>query len=150
MSGRRLALLVVFGAAAIAALRTLCVPVGSFREGLTRLSWGMPADSVREILGDPNRVCTDPTVAHLDLPVSPDSAAVRHALTTATAVRWIYSRPRPTTPVPRDHRPGCRAPLMATELGFDGGGRLRWYVREMDQTAVAYDPALVGASSGPR
>lgn len=142
MSGRALALVVVLGAATIAALRMICVPVGSFREGLERLSWGIPADSVREILGDPNTVCTSPTVAHLELSVSPDTAAVRRALALATAERWVYARPRPTTPVPRDPRPDCHAPVMGTELGLDRAGRLRWYVREMDQTPTVFDPGL--------
>ena len=143
MSGRQLALLVVLGAAAIAALRLLCVPVGSFREGLAGLSWGMPADSVREALGDPNFVCTDPTVAHLKISVSPDTTTVRRALAGATAERWVYARARPTTPATRDPSPDCRAPVMATELGFDGTGRLRWYVRETDQTPTTIDPALL-------
>jgi hypothetical protein len=102
----------------------------------------MPADSVREVLGDPNVVCADPTVAHVELSVSPDTARVRRALAGATAERWVYARPRPTNPVARDPRPDCHAPVMGTELGFDGEGRLRWYVREMDQTPAAFDPAL--------
>jgi hypothetical protein len=143
MSGRKLVLLVVLGAAAIAALRLLCVPVGSFREGLAGLSWGMPADSVREALGDPNFVCTDPAVAHLKISVSPDTATVRRALAGATVERWVYARARPTTPVTRDPDPVCRAPVMATELGFDGAGRLRWYVRETDQTPATIDPGVL-------
>jgi len=143
VSGRRLALIVVLGAAAVALLRIFCVPVGSFREGLTRLTWGMPADSVREILGDPNLICTDPGVEHLKLSVSPDTAAVRRVLAGATAERWVYARPRPTTPVPRDDRPACRAPVMGTELGFDADGRLRWYVREAEQTPTTIDPGLL-------
>jgi len=143
MSGRRLALIVVLGAGAVALLRMLCVPVGSFREGLTHLTWGMPADSVREVLGDANRICTDPGVEHVKLSVSPDTAEVRRALAAFTAERWVYARPRPTTPVPRDDRPGCRAPVMATELGFDAAGRLRWYVRETDQTPATIDPGVL-------
>ncbi len=141
-SGRVLVLVIVLGAALIAALRALCVPVGSFRAGLDRLAWGMPVDSVRQILGDPNAVCTAPTVAHLTLSVSPDTARVRRALAGAPAERWVYSRRPPPDDAPRDAGPDCRAPVMATELGFDGQGRLRWYVREMDQTPAAYDPAL--------
>lgn len=143
MSGRHLALLVVLGAAAVALLRMLCVPVGSFREGLDRISFGMPADSVREELGNPNLVCTDPSVGHLKLSVSPDTAAVRRALAAATAERWVYSRARPSSEVPRDPRPECHAPVMGSELGFDSAGRLRWFVREMDQTPTTFDPALL-------
>lgn len=141
-SGRVLVLVLLLGAATIIALRALCAPVGSFRAGLDRLTWGMPADSVREVLGDPNVICTAPTVAHLKLAVSPDTARVRRLLAGATAERWVYARPRPEDPVPRDPRPDCRAPVMGTELGFDGEGRLRWHVREMDQTPPAFDPAL--------
>ena len=143
MSGKRLALIVVLAAATIVLLRLLCVPVGSFREELTRLPWGIAADSVRVILGDPDLVCTSPTVAHLELSVSPDTAAIRGAVASATAERWVYARPRPTNPIRRDSTPDCRAPVMGAELGFDRSGRLRWYVREADQTPVVYDPALV-------
>lgn len=143
MSGRKLALLIVLGAAAVALLRMLCVPVGSFREGLDRLSFGMPADSVREALGNPNLICTDPSVSHLKLSVSPDTAVVRRALVAATAERWVYSRARPSSHVPSDPRPECHAPVMGAELGFDGAGRLRWYVRETDQTPTVLDPALL-------
>jgi hypothetical protein len=31
---------------------------------------------------------------------------------------------------------------MASELGFDAGGRLRWYVREMQQTRAVVDTTL--------
>jgi hypothetical protein len=142
VSGRTIALVVVLGAAAIALLRMLLVPVGSFREGLDRLRFGMPADSVRAVLGDANRVCTAPSVDHLDLDAA-DTAAARLAVRHATAERWVYSRPRPESPVPRDSRPDCRAPVMATELGFDAAGRLRWIVREMQQTPAVIDTALL-------
>ena len=141
-SGRVLVLVILAGAAVVIVLRALCAPVGSFRAGLDHLAWGMPADSVRGILGEPNVICTDPTVAHLKLSVSPDTAAVRRTLAAATAERWVYARPRPDDPVPRDSGPDCRAPIMGTELGFDREGRLRWHVREMDQTPPALDPAL--------
>ena len=140
--GKALVIILLAAALVIVALRMLCVPVGSFRDGLTRVTWGMPADSVRGILGDPNAICTAPTVAHVQLSVSPDSAEVRRALAGATAERWVYARPRPTSPVGRDAGPDCRAPVMATELGFDASGRLRWIVRETDQTPVTFDPAL--------
>ena len=142
-SGRWLVLMLVVFALAIAALRLLCFPAGSFREELVRLRWGTSAESVREALGEPDVLCTTPTVAHLELSVSPDTAAVRRALASATAERWVYARPRPTTAGTRDRRPDCRAPTMAAELGFDAAGRLRWYVREADQTPVVYDPTLV-------
>ncbi|HEU4463658.1 MAG TPA: hypothetical protein VFS53_01300 [Gemmatimonadota bacterium] len=133
----------VAGAAAIAFLRTLLVPVGSFRDGLASLAWGMPADSVVAILGEPNRICTSGDVDHVPV-AAPDSANVRRALRAGTAERWVYTRRGGRRPVPRDSSPGCRAPSIATELGFDARGRLAWYVREMDQTDLRLDPALVG------
>ena len=133
----------VAGAAAIAFLRMVCVPVGSFREGLTSVTWGMPADSVAAILGEPNRICLGGDVDHVPVGV-PDSAAVRRALREDTGQRWVYTRREGRRPIPRDSGPGCRAPSIATELGFDARGRLAWYVREMDQTPLEIDPALVG------
>ncbi len=141
-SGRILVLLLLLGAAVVIALRSLCVPVGSFRAGLDNLAWGITADSVRSILGEPNVICTDPSVAHLRLSVSPDTLLVRRTLAAATAERWVYARPHPDEAVPRDNRPECAAPVMGTELGFDHDGRLRWYVREMDQTPPVFDPEL--------
>lgn len=138
-SGSRLALVLLGAAAAVAILRTVCVPVGSFREGLANLRWGMPADSVVQILGDPNRICAGADVDHLAL-AGPDSADLRAALRRSTAERWIYTRREGRRPIPRDSGPGCRAPSIATEIGLDGGGRLRWVVREMDQTDVEIDP----------
>ncbi|HEY7471784.1 MAG TPA: hypothetical protein VIE68_05485 [Gemmatimonadota bacterium] len=133
------------GAAIVAILRMVLVPVGSFREGLASLSWGMPADSVRAVLGEPNRICASSSVDHVPLS-GPDTAAVRSALRTATAERWIYTRREGRRPIPRDADPACRAPSIATELGFDASLRLRWYVREMDQTALEFDPALIAPS----
>lgn len=136
----------VGAAAAVAALRTVCVPVGSFRQGLEEVRWGMPADSVREVLGEPDRICTHPTVAHLSLPAA-DSARVRAALVRSTAERWEYSdRRRGGGPPDRVVDPACRAPILATELGFDAAGRLRWIVREVEQTPVELDPALTAPS----
>lgn len=132
----------VAGAAAIAFLRMLFVPVGSFREGLANLAWGMPADSVVAILGEPNRICASGDVDHVPV-AAPDSADVRRALRSSTAERWIYTRRGGRRPIPRDAGPDCRAPSIATELGFDAGGRLRWLVREMDQTELEIDPVLI-------
>ncbi|MGH7566976.1 MAG: hypothetical protein ACREK2_09120, partial [Gemmatimonadota bacterium] len=81
-------------------------------------------------------------VDHVPL-TGPDSAATRHALRDQTAERWLYTRRAAHRPIPRDTSPGCRAPSIATELGFDAHGRLRWYVREMDQTPIQLDPALL-------
>jgi hypothetical protein len=141
MSGRKLALIVILGAGLIALLRMVFVPVGSFRAGLDRLAFGMPADSVREVLGNPNAICTAPTVDHLEIQAR-DTAMARQALRAATAERWVYSRSRPDEQVPREPRPDCRAPFMASELGFDAAGRLRWYVREMQQTRAVVDTTL--------
>ncbi len=141
-SGTKLVLALVAGAAGVALLRTLCVPVGSFREGLDRLQWAMPADSVEAALGLPNRICTDAGVGHLDVR-GEDRGGLLEALAAATAERWIYSERPPEGPVRRDPDPECRAPVLATELGFDSGGRLRWYVRESQQTPVAFDPTIV-------
>jgi hypothetical protein len=127
--------------ASIAILRTILVPVGSFAEGMDRLRWGMPADSVVAALGEPNRICVSGAVDHVPLS-GPDTLAVRRALREHTAERWVYTRRGARRPVPRDTDPGCRAPSIATELGFDAAGRLRWYVREMDQTDLRLDPAL--------
>ncbi|MFN2383453.1 MAG: hypothetical protein ABR559_04220 [Gemmatimonadota bacterium] len=124
--------------AAVALLRTLCVPVGSFRGGLDALTLGLPADSVIAVLGHPNRICTDPGVAHIPLSGA-DSAAVRAALVASTAERWEYRDRRPRRPIPRVADPGCRAPQLATELGFDGAGRLRWVIREVGQTPVVVE-----------
>ena len=78
------------------------------------------------------------------MPLSgPDRAAVRSALRTTTAERWVYTRREGRRPIPRDADPACRAPSIATELGFDADGRLRWYVREMDQTPLELDPKLL-------
>jgi hypothetical protein len=140
---------VVAGAAAIAFLRTVLVPVGSFREGLASLAWGMPADSVVAILGEPNRICLGADVDHVPLG-APDSAAVRRALRGTTTERWVYTRREGRRPIPRDAGPGCRAPSIATELGFDSRGRLAWYVREMDQTRLEIDPAVVGGPTSRR
>ncbi|HET6363006.1 MAG TPA: hypothetical protein VFH11_13275 [Gemmatimonadota bacterium] len=128
-------------AAGIAILRMVCVPVGSFREGLEELAWGLPADSVVAILGEPNRTCASGTVDHIAL-TGPDTAALRDALREATAERWVYTRRGASRPIPRDSSPGCRAPSIATEVGFDSAGRLRWYVQEMDQTDLVHDPAI--------
>jgi hypothetical protein len=127
--------------ASIAILRMILVPVGSFAEGMDRLRWGMPADSVVAALGEPNRICVSGAVDHVPLS-GPDTLAVRRALREHTAERWVYTRRGARRPVPRDTDPGCRAPSIATELGFDAAGRLRWYVREMDQTDLRLDPAL--------
>lgn len=141
-SGTKLVVVLIGATIAVAALRTLCVPVGSFREGLDRLAWGLPADSVLGVLGPPNRICTDPTVSHLDLRGT-GAEAVRRAIAGATTERWIYSERPPRGSAPRDPGPACQAPVMATELGFDATGGLRWVVRETQQTPVAFDPALV-------
>lgn len=127
--------------ASIAILRMILVPVGSFAEGMDRLRWEMPADSVVAALGEPNRICVSGAVDHVPLS-GPDTLAVRRALREHTAERWVYTRRGARRPVPRDTDPGCRAPSIATELGFDAAGRLRWYVREMDQTDLRLDPAL--------
>jgi len=127
--------------ASIAILRMILVPVGSFAEGMDRLRWGMPADSVVAALGEPNRICASGAVDHVPLS-GPDTLAVRRALREHTAERWVYTRRGARRPVPRDTDPGCRAPSIATELGIDAERRLRWYVREMDQTDLRLDPAL--------
>jgi hypothetical protein len=129
-------------AATIAILRMVCVPVGSFREGLEDLAWGLPADSVVGILGEPNRICANGAVDHVPLSGA-DTTALRAALREVTAERWVYTRRGASRPIPRDSDPACRAPSIATEVGFDSEGRLRWYVREMDQTDLVHDPALV-------
>jgi hypothetical protein len=129
-------------AATIAILRMILVPVGSFREGLASLSWGMPPDSIVGVLGEPNRICASGNVDHVPLS-GPDTAGVRFALRTTTAERWVYTRRQARRPIPRDPDPACRAPSIATELGLDADGRLRWYVREMDQTPPEFDPALI-------
>lgn len=125
----------------------ILVPVGSFREGLDRLTWGMPADSVVGVLGEPNRICASGDVDHVPL-TGADSAATRRALRGVTAERWVYTRRDARRPIPRDPAPGCRAPSIATELGLDATGRLRWYVREMDQTPIRLDTLLL--SQPPR
>lgn len=137
-SGTKLAIVLVVAAAGIAALRMVCVPVGSFREGLDRARWGMPADSVISILGRPNRICASGSVDHLRLPAGADPEAVA----AATAERWVYSDRSPPDDPPRDPDPGCRPPPAATELGFDDSGRLRWMVRETMQTTAEVDPGL--------
>lgn len=139
----------VAAAAAIAFLRMLCVPVGSFREGLASLTWSMPADSVVAILGEPNRICLGGDVDHVPL-TGPDTAALRDALRASTAERWVYTRREGRRPIPRDAGPDCRAPSIATELGFDAGGRLVWYVREMDQTELEIDSAAVERTTSRR
>ncbi|HUP01831.1 MAG TPA: hypothetical protein VM737_09980 [Gemmatimonadota bacterium] len=140
-SGTKVVLLLLVGAAAVALLRTLCVPVGSFRAGLDRLTWGVPADSVVQVLGLPNEICTDPSLDHLDIRGS-GAGELEDVLAAATAERWVYSERPPSRPVRRSDDPACQAPIMATELGFDAGGRLRWIVREAQQTPVAFDPTL--------
>ena len=120
----------------------ILVPVGSFAEGIDRLRWGMPADSVVAALGEPNRICVSGAVDHVPLS-GPDTLAVRRALREHTAERWVYTRRGARRPVPRDTDPGCRAPSIATELGLDADRRLRWYVREMDQTDLEFDHALI-------
>lgn len=106
-SGTRLVLGLLAAALAVAILRTVCVPVGSFRAGLDRLRTGMPADSVVAILGRPNRICVD-----------------------GRAERWVYTdRPPPDEP-PRLTGPDCGAPTTASELAFDADGRLLRVVRE--------------------
>jgi len=139
----------VAAGAIIALLRMLLVPVGSFREGLASLTWGMPADSVRDVLGEPNLICESGAVDHV--PISgADTAALREALRAATAERWVYTRRGASLPIPRDSDAACRAPSIATEVGFDSAGRIRWYVREMDQTELVHDPALIVPAPGPR
>lgn len=137
-SGTRLVLGLVAAALAVAILRTVCVPVGSFRAGLDGLEWGMPADSVRAALGPPNRICVGGEVEHVDPPAGLDRAA----LAAVTAERWIYSERAPEDEPPRVPGPDCRSEPTATELGFDAGGRLRWFVRETLQTPAETDPAL--------
>jgi hypothetical protein len=135
-------------AVVIAILRTVCVPVGSFREGLEELAWGLPADSVVGLLGEPNRICASGAVDHVPLSGA-DTTALREALREVTAERWVYTRRGASRPIPRDPDPACRAPSIATELGFDAEGRLRWYVREMDQTDLVHDPALMEPAPEP-
>lgn len=137
-SGTKLAIALVVVAAAIAALRLLCVPVGSFREGLDRLDWDMPADTVVSIVGRPNRICASASIGHVRLPDGVDPAAVE----AATAERWVYSDRSPPDHPPRDLDPDCRPAPAATELGLDESGRLRWIVRETMQTAAELDAAL--------
>jgi hypothetical protein len=129
-------------AATIAILRTILVPVGSFGGGLESLTWGMSADSVGDVLGEPNRICATGRVDHVPL-TGPDSSATRRVLRDRTAERWVYTRRAARRPIPRDPDSRCRAPSIATELGFDAEGRLRWYVREMNQTPLEFDPALI-------
>jgi hypothetical protein len=131
----------VAAGASIAILRSIFVPVGSFAEGIDRLRWGMPADSVIAALGEPNRICASGAVDHVPV-AGPDTLVVRQALRKNTAERWVYTRRSARRPVPRDADPRCRAPSIATELGFDAERRLRWYVREMDQTDLRFDPGL--------
>lgn len=137
-SGTKLAVGLVVGAAAIAALRAACVPVGSFREGLDRLSWGTSADSVVSVLGRPNRICASGTVDHVRFPAGTDPAAVA----SVTAERWAYERRSPPDDPPRIDDPACRPAPAATELGFDAAGRLVWVVRETMQTPASVDPGL--------
>lgn len=141
-TGTKLVLGLVGFAIVVAALRTLCVPVGSFRDGLDRLAWGTPADSVEAALGLPNQICTDPGVDHLDVR-GEDAERLQEALAAATAERWVYTARPPRSLVLRDPDSACRAPVMATELGFDTNGRLRWFVREAQQTPVAFDPSIL-------
>lgn len=129
-------------AAAVAILRMVCVPVGSFRTGLEELRWGMSQAEVTDVLGEPNRICGSAEIDHVPLS-RPDSAAVRRALAENTSGRWVYTRREPRRPIPRETGPGCRAPSIATEIGFDVDGRLRWIVREMDQTPLELDPATL-------
>lgn len=135
-SGTKLAIGLVVGAAAIAALRTACVPVGSFEEGLDRLAWGMEADSVVSVLGRPNRICATSSVDHVRFPAGVDPAAVE----AVTAERWAYERRSPPDDPPRSTDPACRPAPASTELGFDARGRLRWLVRETMQTTAEVDP----------
>ncbi|HUP19764.1 MAG TPA: hypothetical protein VM778_07395 [Gemmatimonadota bacterium] len=137
-SGTRVVLLLLAVALALALLRTLCVPVGSFRAALDELAWGMPADSVESLLGRPNRICLTPDAGHLTLPAGVDPASVEGA----TAERWVYSERPPPDDTPRDAGPGCRPPPAATELGFDASGRLRWLVRETLQTPAEIGPGI--------
>ncbi|MDX1660326.1 MAG: hypothetical protein R3326_00935 [Gemmatimonadota bacterium] len=137
-SGTKLAIGLLVGAAILATLRMVCVPVGSFREGLDRLEWGMPADSVVSLLGRPNRICASGSMGQVRVPGEVDPAVVEDA----TAERWVYSERSPPDDPPRDPDPGCRPPPAATELGFDGSGRLRWVVRESMQTEAELDPDL--------
>lgn len=140
-TGTRLVLVIVGLAVAVAVSRIACVPVGSFREGLEGLEWGMSAETIESTLGLPNRVCTQPRVDHLILDES-ELDRVAESLLAHTAERWVYSRRRPAgRPVP-DPSPTCQAPPAGTELGFDGEGRLRWKVREQFQTPVEFDPEL--------
>ncbi|MBW3661006.1 MAG: hypothetical protein KY397_05160 [Gemmatimonadetes bacterium] len=137
-SGTKLAIVLVAVAAAVAALRILCVPVGSFREGLDRLDWGMSADSVRAVLGRPNRICASGAVDHVRVPEGVDAAVLERV----TSERWVYSERSPPDDPPRSPDPACRPAPAATELGFDAAGRLRWLVREAMQTAAEVDPRL--------
>jgi len=105
----------------------------------------MSRDDVVDVLGEPNRICASGEIDHVPL-AGPDSAAARRALAESTAERWVYTRREPRRPIPRDPGPGCRAPSIATEIGFDAAGRLRWVVREMDQTSLELDP---GTLDGP-
>ena len=139
--GTRLALAVVGFGVSVAALRIVCVPVGSFETALGTLEWGMPSARIVEILGEPNRICVTPSVAHLDPGPNVDAGFVGR-LAAATGERWIYHARPPTDPVPKSTGITCHAARAATELGFDQFGRLVWRVSEMGRTQLMVAPGL--------
>lgn len=117
----------------LAALRTACVPVGSFREALAQVEPGMAMERVTGILGSPNTICIHPRVDHVVL----ESDAVDAVdLERRTRERWVYSERRPRPPIPRLEDPQCRAPIGATELGFDVDGRVVWIARDVGRREV--------------
>ena len=124
-------------AAGLAVLRSVCVPVSSFRAALEQVHIGMSADSVKARLGLPNQVCILPDLAHL---VTGSENRDPAELTARTRERWVYTERRPRPPIPRVDTPGCRAPAGATELGFDDRGRLLWMAREAGRTPLEATP----------
>lgn len=120
-------------ALSLAALRTLCVPVGSFRQALEQIAPGMTMARIVEILGEPNRICTHPDVGHLIVETDTIDAA---GLADRTVERWVYSERRPRTPIPRLDDPECRALVGATELGFEAGGTLLWIARDVGREGL--------------
>ncbi len=139
--GKRLALAIVGLGIAVAALRTVCVPVGSFKGAIDTLEWSMPSVRVVEILGEPNRICVTPSVAHLEPSPGADPGLMER-LAAVTGERWIYHARPPKRPVPRRAGTTCHAGRAATELGFDRQGRLLWRVAETGRTPLVVAPTL--------
>jgi hypothetical protein len=106
----------------------------SRRDRVGRLAPGDSASRVTALLGAPAARCPAGSLGHLRESFPPGWPAASaettlQELAAETTDRWVYPLD--------DERPGdCEGEEGQTELGFDGDGRLLWYVAILGETPL--------------